>query len=229
VVVSVNLVLAINLDTDVGDWPERAAEPTIDYVTNADSTWLLNQQCLPFDAPVQLTAYDYAWRLARREWGTTKENHVSVLKKILVVAVATFGMATASFAQERANKEEAKSLAQQAAVHVKQVGPEQAFKDFNDKASTKWKHKDLYVFAYNMKGDCLANGANEQLVGRNQIELKDPSGKPIVQEMISVAAKGDGSVDYSWPHPQTKKVEGKTSYVIKLANYEGFVGVGVYR
>jgi len=32
-----------------------------------------------------------------------------------------------------------------------------------------------------------------------------------------------------WPHPQTKKVEDKSTYVRKLPNYEGWVAVGIYR
>jgi cytochrome c len=132
-------------------------------------------------------------------------------------------------AEERGTKEEAKTMADSAVEHVKKVGPEQAFKDFNtDKA--KWTKKDLYVFAFDMKGLCLAHGANEKLVGKNLDELKDQNGKLFVREMATLATgKGVGWVDYEWAHPQTKKVEDKTSYVRKLANYDGYVGVGFFR
>ncbi len=151
------------------------------------------------------------------------------IKQMLAACMGALFVAGSAMAQERADTGEAKVLAEQAAAYVAEVGPEKAFQAFNDKASTRWKKKDLYVFAYNMKGDCVAHGSNDQLVGKNQLELKDPTGKPIVQEMVATAAKGGGSVDYSWAHPQTKKVEGKTSFVVKLANYDGFVGVGAYR
>ena len=75
----------------------------------------------------------------------------------------------------------------------------------------------------------VGHGANDKLVGKNLIELKDPNGKPLIQELRDVARKGGGWVDYDWPHPQTKKIESKASYVRKLQNYDGFVGVGVYR
>ena len=50
-----------------------------------------------------------------------------------------------------------------------------------------------------------------------------------VQRFRDMAAKGGGWVDYDWPHPQTKKVEAKTSYVLRFSNIDAFVGVGVYR
>jgi cytochrome c len=139
------------------------------------------------------------------------------------------GLNAAASAQDRATLEEAKVMAEQAAAHVKKVGPDQAFKDFNDQSSATWKKKDLYVFAYNMKGDCVAHGANAQLVGKNQLELKDPTGKPVVRELIDAAKSGAPRVDYVWPNPMTKQPEPKASYVVKLAGYEGFVGVGAYR
>lgn len=79
----------------------------------------------------------------------------------------------------------------------------------------------------------MAHGANEKLIGKNLIELKDPNGKPLIAEMVQISSKAPGSgwIEYEWPHPhpQTKKIESKASYVRKFENYEGFVGVGVYR
>lgn len=150
-----------------------------------------------------------------------------MLKKSTVAAVAAFGLVAGAWAEERATPAEAQALAQKAAAHAAQVGAEQAFKDFSGDA--QWKVKDLYVFAYSMKGDCLASGANAQLIGKNQINMKDPDGKPFIQEMIAALQGGKHSVDYNWPNPLTKKVEPKTSYVVKLANYDGFVGAGAYK
>lgn len=149
--------------------------------------------------------------------------------QMMIAAVALTGFMGHAAAQDKGSPSEAKAMAEQAAEYVKKVGPEQAFKDFNDKNNTTWQKKDLYVFAYNMKGDCVAHGANQQLVGKNQSDLTDPTGKAVVKELLAAAGKGGGAVDYAWPNPKTKQVEGKTSFVVKLANYEGFVGVGAYR
>ncbi len=149
------------------------------------------------------------------------------LKSLLTFALVGF-VSFGALAQERGTREEAKALAEQAAAHVKKVGPDQAFKDFTtDKA---WTKKDLYVFVSDMKGQTMAHGANDKLVGKNMIELKDQNGKQFVKELTEVVkAKGSGWVEYDWAHPQTKKVEGKATYALKLANYDGFVAVGIYR
>lgn len=150
------------------------------------------------------------------------------ISKFLTVLLAVGFVATAS-AQDNGTREEAKAMVDAAVEHVKKVGPDAAFKDFSDKSNKTWQKKDLYVFAYNMEGVNVGHGANDKLIGKNLIELKDPNGKPLIKELRDTAAKGAGWVDYEWPHPQTKKIESKTSYVRKLANYDGFVGVGVYR
>ncbi|HEX6362949.1 MAG TPA: cache domain-containing protein [Albitalea sp.] len=152
------------------------------------------------------------------------------LFKGLLAGLAFVLLAPAGLAQERGTKEEAKALADAAAAHVKKVGAEKAFKDFsNDKAA--WTRKDLYVIAFDMSGQCLAHGANEKLIGKNLIEMKDQHGKYFTKAIIDVAkgASGSGWTDYEWVHPQTKKLEPKSTYSVKLTGFEGVVGVGIYR
>ncbi len=134
-----------------------------------------------------------------------------------------------ALAQERGTREEAKMMVDAAVEHVRKVGPEQAFRDFSDKNNKAWQNKDLYVMAYRNDGTCVGHGANERLIGKNLFELKDPTGKFLIKEMTSAAAKGGGWVDYEWAHPQTKKIESKVTFVRRLVNFDGWVGVGVYR
>ncbi len=150
------------------------------------------------------------------------------LRTLLAFALAAF-MSLGASAQEHGTREEAKAMTEQAAAHIKKVGTEQAFKDFStDKAN--WTKKDLYVFVIDMKGQIMAHGVNDKLIGKNLIEMKDQNGKLFTKEMVELArTKGSGWVEYEWAHPQTKKVEGKASYVLKLPNFDGFVSVGIYR
>ena len=146
------------------------------------------------------------------------------------VAAAMFGLLSVNAsAQEFGTRDEAKAMVDAAVEHVKKVGPDQAFKDFTNKENKAWQKKDLYVFAYTSEGVNVAHGANDKLVGKNLIELKDPNGKPLIQELRDTAKKGGGWVEYDWPHPQTKKIESKVSYTRMMTNFDGFVGVGVYR
>ena len=160
-------------------------------------------------------------------------NRRSQLQALLITALGLCMHGVVS-AQEHGTREEAVQMVNAAVAHVRKVGADQALKDFSDKANVAWQKKDLYIFAYSMDGVNLAHGANDKLIGKKLIDIKDPNGKPIIQEMIKAlqtdAGTKDGAwVEYDWPHPQTKKVESKVSYVRRFANIDGFVGVGVYR
>lgn len=145
------------------------------------------------------------------------------------LAMAALIASGSSFSQERGSKEEAIAMVDAAHAHIQKVGADKAYKDFtNDKAA--WTKKDLYVMVLDGKGVMLAHGANEKLVGKDMTGIKDANGAPLVPNMLQVAAtKGTGWSDYEWPHPQTKKIESKSTYVRKLPGGDGFVGVGVYR
>jgi signal transduction histidine kinase len=145
------------------------------------------------------------------------------------LAALSFALvAPAAHAQERGNKDEAKLMADAAAAHVKKVGAEKAFKDFStDKAN--WTKKDLYVIAFDSAGNCLAHGANEKLIGKNLIDMKDQTGKYFTKAIIDAAKGGSGWTEYEWVHPVTKKLEQKLTYSVKLSGVDGVVGVGIYR
>lgn len=149
-------------------------------------------------------------------------------KTFLLVGLAACFTTMSAFAQEHGSKDEAKAMVEKAIEHVKKVGPDQAWKDFS--TSKDWKSKDLYVIAFDMKANMLAHGANEKLIGKNHMEMKDAAGKPMTAEMVKlVATAGSGWVDYEWPNPVSKKIESKSTYAKKLPTFDGFVGVGVYR
>jgi signal transduction histidine kinase len=145
-----------------------------------------------------------------------------------VLALSLLTLASASFAQERGTKDEARAMADAAFEYIKKVGPEKAYKDFTfDKAA--WTRKDLYVMVYDNHAMGLAHGANEKIVGKDMSAIKDANGLPIVTGMLAVAAKGGGWFDYDWPDPVTRKVMAKSSYARKQPNGDGFIAVGVYR
>ena len=149
---------------------------------------------------------------------------IRTLMTLLFAAV----LSVSAIAQERGSKDEAKAMVAAALAHIKKVGNDQAFKDFTaDKAT--WNKKDLYVITQDAKGGVLAHGANEKLVGKNLIDVKDQNGKHFVRELIDTGMKGEGWVDYDWSHPVSKKVEGKSSYVKRIPGFDGIVLVGVYR
>ena len=75
----------------------------------------------------------------------------------------------------------------------------------------------------------ISHGVKDRLDGKNLSKLKTPDGVYFIQEMIKkVNEKGEGWVDYVWPHPQTQKVTPKTTYVKKVPGEEAFVACGIY-
>ncbi len=118
-------------------------------------------------------------------------------------------------------------MVEAAVAHVKKVGYEQAFKDFqNDKVT--WVKKDLYIFAYTMQGVNVVLGTNDKFPGKNMWDMQDPGGRFIIRDLAAIASKGAGWYKYEFTNPVTKKFGDKESYVTKVPNFDGFLGVGIY-
>jgi len=133
-----------------------------------------------------------------------------------------------AIAQEHGSASEAQKMARDAIAHVKAVGTEKAFQEFDE--SGKWRVKDLYVFCYKFDGTCACNGNNKALIGRNLIDFVYPDGQKQIRNMVQVAqTKGSGWIDYQWPHPQTKKIAAKSAWVTKIPGYDGFLALGIYK
>ncbi len=109
---------------------------------------------------------------------------------IRTAALTLLASTTLAFAQERGSADEAKALVEKGLAHVKAVGPEKAFADFNDKDSGKWVSKDLYIVVLKFDGTILAHGVNKGLLGKNLIDVKDPNGVYFTKEMIESGKKG---------------------------------------
>jgi cytochrome c len=138
-----------------------------------------------------------------------------------------FNFTPAAHAAERGTPAEATALVQKAVAFLKANGKEKAYAEFNN-PNGQFKDRDLYIFVIDMTGLEWANGANQKIVGKNVMDLKDAEGKPMVKNMLDLAnAKGKGWVDYKWPNPINKTVDSKSSYVEKYDDV--VVACGVYK
>jgi len=129
--------------------------------------------------------------------------------------------------QEHGTPAEAKQMVEDALAHIKQVGAAQAFEDFS--GSPKWYKKDIYLFCYSMDGTCTCQGANKAMLGKNLIDYKSADGQPFIKNILELAKKGGGWIEYQWPHPQTGKLQAKRAYIAKIPGYDGLVGAGAYK
>jgi len=80
--------------------------------------------------------------------------------------------------------------------YLRNNGPEAAFREFSNKVG-RFVKGGLAMFAYDLKGTCLANWDDPSLVGQNLINRTDDEGKFITKEMIQLAKKqGHGVINY---------------------------------
>ena len=126
----------------------------------------------------------------------------------------------------RATPAQAQAMLARAVQAVKD-DPDKAFHAINQ-LHGPFSEDDLYVFVVDLKDDRFrAHGIYRDLIGSDALALHDPSGRPIIQDMIAAVAKADqAEVDYLWPNPVTGGVENKHTYVRKIDGL--LVGVGYY-
>ena len=149
------------------------------------------------------------------------------MKTVLLGFGLLFGVITSASAAEFGTAEEAQALVKKAIAHIQSVGPEKAYADFTGK-KLDFVNKDLYVFVNEIKGNTLAHGANEKLVGKNMLDLKDVDGKAFLNEISEKAkVQCSFSVDYKFTDPVTKKILPKTIFCERLA--ETAVCSGIYK
>ena len=155
------------------------------------------------------------------------------MKRLITIALAAFALAFAgqSVAQEKSKgtAAEATAMVDKAIAHIKKVGRDKAFADFNNKQGA-FTDRDLYVVVYDMKGKVLAHGANEKMIGKDVIELRDSDGKYFVKERVEMMSKGPnakGWQDYKFMNPVSRAIEPKQMYLRRFEDL--IVGCGIYK
>ncbi len=119
------------------------------------------------------------------------------------------------------------------AAHLVRTKGEAAFSDFRLSGS-RWREGEAYIFVLDPQGNMLVH-PDPALEGKNQMELKDVNGKPIIRGLIGAATtllnKPEGWYHYQWPVPGGLLPRWKSSYVRLVATPSGksyVVGSGVY-
>ena len=118
---------------------------------------------------------------------------------------------------------EVENLVQSAVVQFNKIGSTQAFAQFNNPVGTFVKG-DLYIFAYDLNGACVADGENNKRIGKNLINLKDANAQYPVKKIIEAAQKGTGWVSYQWNNVP------KISFVVLVGQgaQQFVIGCGYY-
>ncbi len=147
-------------------------------------------------------------------------------KRTLVVLMGVFlvGTILCGFASA-GNKEDAVNMVKKGLEFIQKNGVEAAVEAFK---TPEFKQGDLYLFCYDYKGTCLAHGGMPQLVGKNLWDLKTPTGTFLIRDLVGLAQKGGGLIEYQWMHEVKKVVMTKVTYVMPVAGKDAFLGCGYY-
>lgn len=145
----------------------------------------------------------------------------------LVIGMALSLVGGVAMAQTHATDKEAIAMVKKGVAFIKANGKEKGHAEISNKAG-QFIDRDLYLTVYGLDGTVFAHGANEKMIGKNLIELKDVDGKAFVKERVELAkSKGTFWQDYKFTNPVTKKIEPKAMYCEKLD--EAVVCGGIYK
>jgi cytochrome c len=154
-----------------------------------------------------------------------KNEHTNLLAAAVMTAASL--VAGAASAADNATAKEAEAMVKKGIAYIKANGKEKGYAEVTSKQS-QFKDRDLYLVVYQLDGKVLAHGANEKMVGRVLIDLKDVDGKEFVRERVELGkAKPSFWQDYKFTNPVSKKVEPKTAYCERLE--DTVVCGGIYK
>ena len=144
------------------------------------------------------------------------------------ITLAAFAFSLNAGAKEgNATAAEATAMVKKGVAFIKANGKEKGYAEISNKGG-QFTDRDLYLVVYGLDGVVHAHGANEKMVGKNLIELKDVDGKAFVKERVELAqTKGTFWQDYKFTNPVTKKIEPKSMYCEKLN--DAVVCGGIYK
>lgn len=132
----------------------------------------------------------------------------------LAVGLIPFGAAAD---ENRATKPEAQAMVKKAIEYYKKNGKDKAMAEFQ-KNPGPFVDRDLYVTVYTMDGNALSH-INPKMVGKNMMDLRDPTGKYHIKERLEAArTQPSGWQDFTFFNPANKKIEPKEMYWEKHDN-----------
>ena len=128
---------------------------------------------------------------------------------------------------ESADATAAKSMVAQALEYVDQHGMVALIEKVNA-AAPEFHQGQFYVFVLDNAGTIVAHPIDPSWVGVTDETGRDADGNVFLAQMAAAAAENpDGSwFDYRWPHPITKEVGTKSSWITMRDDH--VVGVGIY-
>ena len=144
-----------------------------------------------------------------------------------VVALVCLTVTTISClaSDQTASSNEVMAFLGEAITYVNNNGVEKALDEFNNPTGS-FVRGDLYIFAYDFNGTCLAHPINPDLVG--QTGLLDINGVDVVGRELALAKRGGGTMYIVFPNPAHDGEEELKQLYIESVNDSLYLGSGLY-
>jgi len=120
---------------------------------------------------------------------------------------------------------EVMAFVDEAQAYVNNNGVQKALDEFNN-PSGSFVRGDLYIFAYDFNGTCIAHPINPKLVG--QTGLLDINGVDVVGRELALAKRGNGTMYIVFPNPAHDGKEELKQLYIENVNDSLYLGSGLY-
>jgi len=153
----------------------------------------------------------------------------NLIKNIAAAAVAASAAVVycGAWATEHASAKDAEAMVNKGVAFIKANGKDKGYAEITNKQG-QFRDRDLYLVVYGLDGRVWAHGANEKMVGKMLIDLKDVDGKAFVKERVEMGkAKPSFWQDYKFTNPVTKKIGEKSMFCERLD--DTVVCGGVYK
>jgi len=139
----------------------------------------------------------------------------------------SMGLANASLITSSSNKTELVSFVESALAYDQENGKDKALDEFSNKTGS-FVRGDLYIYAYDFNGTCLAHPFKPDWIGKNKLDVTDSNGVPSLRNTLNVAKEGKGFTYFIFPNPaHGNRDEFKIAYAMKVDD-NWFLGSGIY-
>jgi cytochrome c len=133
-----------------------------------------------------------------------------------VAGIVACALGTAFAKGEVATPDEATAMVKKGVAYIEANGRDKGWAEISNRSGV-FNDRDLYRVVYGLDGTVHAHGANEKMIGRDLIDLKDVDGKPFVAERVELGrARPDFRQDCRFTNLVSRKVEPEQMYCERL-------------
>ncbi len=94
-------------------------------------------------------------------------------------------------------------------------------------SAMRFENGENYVFVFDNKSVTISH-AKASLIGKDLSDLKDTNGVRIIPELVKLAQKGGGNLQYLWPRAGNDEPVEKWGHAVGFEPWSWMLGTGVY-